>query len=98
MAPAPQLTCCFPAPLHLALAIHAAPLPYSLSCPSSDATPLVEPCFSLHGVHQVLFPASLTPRQRALLHGVAEAEGLPHASEGTDANRRIAIGSGQLVR
>ena len=49
-------------------------------------------------MHQVLFPASLTPRQRALLHGVAEAEGLPHASEGTDANRRIAIGSGHLVR
>lgn len=42
---------------------------------------------------QLVFPPSLTSRQRAFLHEVAEAAGLPHASSGDGAARHIVVGS-----
>eukprot|EP00955_Chlamydomonas_euryale_P113300 366209-Chlamydomonas_euryale.AAC.5 len=39
-------------------------------------------------------PASITARQRALLHAVAEAHGLGHASSGEGSERRMSIGDG----
>lgn len=43
---------------------------------------------------RVLFPPSLTPRQRAALHAAAEAYGLPHSSSGEgEGSRRIALGA-----
>jgi len=50
----------------------------------------------------VVFPAGLTARQRALLHEVAEDQGLGHASSGDGDQRCIAVGNlsapGQQVR
>jgi len=43
-------------------------------------------------------PASITARQRALLHAVAEAHGLGHASSGEGSERRMSIGDGVKVR
>lgn len=41
---------------------------------------------------QILFPPSLTARQRALLHEVAESNGAQHASAGEGAERRLRLG------
>lgn len=41
---------------------------------------------------QLLFPPSLSARQRAILHAVAERAGLPHSSQGEGTARRIALG------
>jgi hypothetical protein len=41
---------------------------------------------------QVTFPASLTARQRALLHEFAEGVGLQHASTGEGSDRRLQLG------
>ncbi|KAK9834338.1 hypothetical protein WJX81_008466 [Elliptochloris bilobata] len=40
----------------------------------------------------ILFPTALTPRQRALLHEVAEGNSVAHASAGEGAERRIRLG------
>lgn len=42
---------------------------------------------------QLIFPPSVTARQRALLHEVAEQAGLQHLSRGEGAERHIAVGS-----
>lgn len=45
------------------------------------------------GVHlQLIFPPSLTARQRALLHEFAEGAGLQHASTGEGSSRRLQLG------
>lgn len=41
---------------------------------------------------QVVFPPSLTPRQRAAVHAVGEAHGLPHASAGDGDQRQVSLG------
>lgn len=41
---------------------------------------------------QVIFPPTLTARQRAILHQVAEAHGLGHISTGDGEARCISIG------
>lgn len=43
---------------------------------------------------QLVFPPSVTARQRALLHEVAEKAGLQHISRGDGTERHIAVGSG----
>ena len=43
------------------------------------------------GAGFLMFPAELTPRQRAVLHGVAEAHSLQHESTGEAAERRLTI-------
>jgi hypothetical protein len=61
-----------------------------------------EECLVAACLSQVVFPAGLTARQRALLHEVAEAQGLGHASSGDGEQRCIAVGNlsapGQQVR
>jgi len=42
----------------------------------------------------LVLPAALDSRQRALVHAVAEALGLAHASTGDGAQRRVSLGSG----
>ena len=44
---------------------------------------------------QLVFPPSLTAGQRALLHEVAEREGLPHSSHGEGAERHLRLGDGE---
>lgn len=41
---------------------------------------------------QLVFPASLTARQRAAVHAVGERHGLPHSSQGEGSERRIVLG------
>ncbi|KAL4856486.1 DNA-binding protein SMUBP-2 [Chlorella vulgaris] len=41
---------------------------------------------------RLLFPPSLTPRQRAVVHALGEQHGLPHASHGSDSQRRVVLG------
>ena len=45
----------------------------------------------------VRFPPSLTSRQRAVLHAVAERHGVPHSSSGDGEARRITLGRGAEV-
>ena len=45
----------------------------------------------------VRFPTSLTSRQRAVLHAVAERHGVPHSSAGDGDARRITLGRGAEV-
>lgn len=41
---------------------------------------------------QLIFPASLTARQRAAVHAIGERHGLPHSSQGEGAERHIVLG------
>lgn len=41
---------------------------------------------------QLVFPASLTARQRAAVHAIGERYGLPHTSQGEGAKRHIVLG------
>ena len=50
------------------------------------------------GSSQVTFPASLTARQRALLHEFAEAVGLQHVSTGDGSARRLQLGPDAATR
>ena len=43
------------------------------------------------------FPPAVSARQRAVLHAVAEANGVPHASAGDGEGRSISLGSGARV-
>ena len=43
------------------------------------------------------FPPAVSARQRAVLHAVAEANGVPHASAGDGEGRYISLGSGARV-
>ena len=43
------------------------------------------------------FPPAVSARQRAILHAVAEANGVPHASAGDGEGRSISLGSGARV-
>ncbi|KFM22807.1 DNA-binding protein SMUBP-2 [Auxenochlorella protothecoides] len=47
---------------------------------------------------QILLPASLTSRQRALLHEVAEECGLAHSSTGEGSQRRLILGDAEVTR
>lgn len=40
---------------------------------------------------ELALPASLTPKERAIVHSVAEALGLNHSSEGTGPDRHLKI-------
>eukprot|EP00899_Mesostigma_viride_P028330 jgi/Mesvir1/8682/Mv26108-RA.1 len=42
-------------------------------------------------IHRLRFPPSLTARQRAIIHEIAEEHGLSHASTGEDAARHIRV-------
>ncbi len=42
---------------------------------------------------QLLFPPTLTARQRAALHAVGNTHDLPHESTGEGAERRIRLGA-----
>ena len=42
---------------------------------------------------RLLFPSTLTARQRAALHKVADENGLSHGSSGEGARRRITVGN-----
>ena len=42
---------------------------------------------------QLVFPASLTSRQRAMVHAIGEAYGLPHSSSGNEDQRYITLGA-----
>ncbi|RMZ52214.1 hypothetical protein APUTEX25_001604, partial [Auxenochlorella protothecoides] len=46
----------------------------------------------------ILLPASLTSRQRALLHEVAEECGLAHSSTGEGSQRRLILGDAEVTR
>ena len=48
-------------------------------------------CHQAH-IMRLLFPSTLTARQRAALHKVADENGLPHDSSGEGTRRRITIG------
>ena len=72
----------------------------SAPSPHTHAEALNE-CNALYGTvlivlvlcaQQVLFPPTLTARQRALLHEVAESNGVAHASAGEGAERRFRLG------
>lgn len=52
-----------------------------------------EPIFP---VMQFLFPACLSPKQRAILHELANSHGEPHASTEEGTNRRLSIGKPEL--
>ncbi len=41
---------------------------------------------------QLIFPASLSARQRAAVHAIGERHGLPHSSQGEGAERHIVLG------
>jgi R3H domain len=41
---------------------------------------------------QLLFPSTLTARQRAALHKIADQYGLPHGSTGDGVQRRFSFG------
>lgn len=45
---------------------------------------------------QLVFPPSLTARQRAAIHAIGEAAGLQHTSEGAGPGRRATLGSGRV--
>ena len=45
---------------------------------------------------QFLFPACLSPKQRAILHELANSRGEPHASTEEGTNRRLSIGKAEL--
>lgn len=49
-------------------------------------------------IFQILLPASLTSRQRALLHEVAEGCGLAHSSTGEGSQRRLILGDAEVRR
>lgn len=50
-----------------------------------------------HGLQcQFLFPACLSPKQRAILHELANSHGEPHASTEEGTNRRLSIGKPEL--
>lgn len=51
---------------------------------------LLVPSFSIVPL-QVLFPASLTARQRAILHEIAEEHGFAHNSDDVEGQRQISI-------
>lgn len=42
---------------------------------------------------QLVFPPTLTPRQRAVLHEIAETSGIQHTSQGVEQQRHIVLGS-----
>ena len=44
---------------------------------------------------RLLFPSTLTARQRAAVHKVADLNGLQHGSSGEGTHRRICIGDGK---
>lgn len=88
-------------------AAFARPFLPSVACPTlarmshlTSPLTLPNPHSPLPHAHQVVFPPSLTARQRALLHEAAGEAGLHHASEGDGADRRIAVGAaaGKRVR
>lgn len=65
--------------------------------PPADAGGRPDPQPPAAGV-QLLFPPSLTARQRAILHLVAEQHGLAHSSQGEGEARRIALGPPSAAR
>jgi len=40
----------------------------------------------------LIFSAGISPRQRAILHAIAEESGLQHSSQGEGSSRRISVG------
>ena len=50
-----------------------------------------------HSGSVLTFSSGLNPRQRAILHLIAEESGLQHSSSGEGSSRRIAIGAGVQV-
>ena len=70
---------------------------YIISCPAGhdklcEAVLMLIFAAFLPPCPQLVFPASLAPRQRAAVHAVGEQYRLPHISQGEGSDRQVALG------
>jgi hypothetical protein len=68
-----------------------APTPTCTPIPTSPETTAAAAALTLR------FPPTLNPRQRAILHALAERHNIPHSSDGDGDARAIALGSGAVT-